>query len=66
MELKLTEITLAVGKGHFKKKENDLIDVFALDSISSVATRALSALPGAVREAGALDSSEAGVGQAAI
>lgn len=47
-------------------KKNDLIDIFALDSISRVATWALSALPGAVREAGALDSSETRVGQAAI
>lgn len=39
-----------------------LINIFALNSISSVASWALSTLPGAIGEAGALDSSKTGVG----
>lgn len=39
-----------------------LINIFAFDPITSVASWALSTLPGAVGEAAALDSSKAGVG----
>lgn len=43
-----------------------LINVFTLDSITTVANWALSTLPGTIRETGALDSSKAGIGQASI
>ena len=43
-----------------------LINIFTFDAIASVASWALSTLPGTIREAGALRSSKAGVRQAPI
>lgn len=43
-----------------------LINVFTLDSITTVADWTLSTLPGTIRKTGALDSSKAGIRQASI
>lgn len=43
-----------------------LIHIFTLDTIASVASWALSTLPGTIRETGALGSSKAGVREAPI
>lgn len=64
-ELKLIKIIYVAGKldyYFFFVLFSYLINIFALNSISSVAGWALSTLPGAIGEAGALDSSKTGVG----
>lgn len=55
-------IVIEAGVRHFCA----LIDIFALDAISTVARRTRATFPAAVRITGTLGTSEAGVGQASI
>lgn len=58
---------LWLTKGKWTKGRNFyLINIFTLDTIASVASWALSALPGTIRETGALGSSKTRVRQAPI